>query len=373
MPWLEKLLEFESVDQMRAMLLAQNPAFSRKSLNKVVVVGAADEGLRFIQLCEEHAIEVVAVFDDHSQKIGLQIGRHNVNPMEMLEDVDRATPVIIASHRVLKGVERLKEMGFKYVAPFALLEVLDPMTFPPHMFYRGWLEDLFGNRARYIGLSKLLADKFSLQVLDALLGFRLTFDATFLSPIVEWDLYKPKGILSYSDNEVYVDGGSYDGDTIRLFIDRVHGQFSRVLAFEPDRKTYERLVEKFSGEKRVEPINAGLHRRKGRLKFDNMGTRASTFVEQGGVEISVVGLDEVLGEQRVTFVKMNIEGSEIAALKGAERSINKWAPKLAISAYHHPPHLWQVPELVNRLRSDYRLYLRQHDGGVVETVLYALA
>jgi FkbM family methyltransferase len=146
-----------------------------------------------------------------------------------------------------------------------------------------------------------------------------------------------------------------------------------VLAFEPDKNTFKRLAANFAGEKRVEPINAGLHRRKATLHFDNAGTRGSILVEKGGIEVPVVGLDEVLGGDRVTYIKMNIEGAELEALKGGERAIKRWAPKLAISAYHRPSDLWQVPDMVRSLRPDYKLYLRQHDGGVIETVLYALA
>jgi FkbM family methyltransferase len=373
MPWLDKIREFKSVAEMRAWLIARDPAFDPKRLIKMAIVGAADEGLRLAELCNRQEILVAAVCDDNPKKQGLKVGATTVKPVDALKDVYRDVPVIIASHRVLKALERIKGMGFKHVAPFALLEVLDPKAFPPHMFYDGWLEDLFEHRDRYAALAKLLADDMSRRVLDAVIGFRLTLDATVLSPIVEWDLYGPANLLQYGDEEVYVDGGSYDGDSIRLFIDRVRGKFSRVLAFEPDKNTFKRLAANFAGEKRVEPINAGLHRRKATLHFDNAGTRGSILVEKGGIEVPVVGLDEVLGGDRVTYIKMNIEGAELEALKGGERAIKRWAPKLAISAYHRPSDLWQVPDMVRSLRPDYKLYLRQHDGGVIETVLYALA
>jgi FkbM family methyltransferase len=212
----------------------------------------------------------------------------------------------------------------------------------------------------------------SRRVLDAVIGFRLTLDPEVLRPVIEWDLYGPASLLVYGTDEVYVDGGSFDGDTIRLFIDRVGGKFSRVLAFEPDKNTFKRLAVNFAGEKRVEPINAGLHRRQATLHFDNAGTRGSILVDSGGIEIPVVGLDEILKGDRVTYVKMNIEGAELEALRGAQTAIRKWAPKLAISAYHRPTDLWQVADVVREVRSGYRLYLRQHDGGVIETVLYAL-
>ena len=75
---------------------------------------------------------------------------------------------------------------------------------------------------------------------------------------------------------------------------------------------------------------------------------------------------------RVTFIKMNIEGAELDALRGSSTVIERWGPTLAISAYHRPSDLWQIPFLVNELRDDYKLFMRQHDGGVIETVLYAI-
>ena len=70
---------------------------------------------------------------------------------------------------------------------------------------------------------------------------------------------------------------------------------------------------------------------------------------------------------------MNIEGAEIDALYGARKTIERWTPKLAVSVYHRASDLWQIPEIVHEFSPDYELYLRQHDGGVIETVLYAIS
>jgi hypothetical protein len=47
-------------------------------------------------------------------------------------------------------------------------------------------------------------------------------------------------------------------------------------------------------------------------------------------------------------------------------------PKLAVSVYHRPSDLWRIPQLVRELGARYSLFFRQHDGGVIETVLYAI-
>jgi FkbM family methyltransferase len=371
--WLSQLHRVRNVGELRDSLLARHSAFAQERLRDIAIVGAAEEGRRLAALCRGQSIGVRAIVDDSAARQGHAIEGVPVRPMDTLSELPANTPVVIASHRVLKAAERLRGMGFVNVAPFALLQVLDPAAFPPHMFYDGWLDDLFDNRDRYAALADLLADDFSRRVLGAVLGFRLTLDPAILAPIVEWELYGPADLLSYGTDEVYVDAGAFDGDSVRLFIDRVHGCFARVIAFEPDTNTFHRLAENFADEKRVEPVNAGLHRCAATLRFDNAGTRGSVLVEQGGIEIKVVGLDEVLQGERVSFIKMNIEGAELEALEGARESIRRWAPTLAISAYHRPSDLWQVAALARSLRPDYRLYFRQHDGGVIETVLYAIA
>jgi len=372
LPWLARLDRVGGVADLRAALRRCNAAVDPAALHRVIIVGAAGEGQRLAVLCRDRGIAVTAIIDDDPAKAGLIVAGIKVSSSAALETLDRDIPVVIASHRVLRASERLKQLGYRAFAPFAVLQVLDPTAFPPHMFYDGWLEDLWQNRDRYARFDKLLADDMSRQVLDAVLGFRQTLDPFLLEPVIEWELYGPAGLLQYGDDEVYVDGGSFDGDTIRLFINRVAGRFSRVIAFEPDPRTFARLKANFATEQRIEPINAGLYRQKARLRFTDDASRGALITADGTHEIEAVSLDEVLGGNRVSYIKMNIEGAEIDALHGARHAIRRWAPKLAISAYHRPTDLWQIADVVREIRSDYRLYLRQHDGGVIETVLYAL-
>jgi FkbM family methyltransferase len=286
--------------------------------------------------------------------------------------LDRATPIVIASHRVLSAAERLSRLGFKAVAPFAVLQALAPERFPPHMFYEGLLEDTWEHRDHYRWLAGELADDESREVLEAVLTFRQTLNPRVLAPVVKPELYQLTGLLTLGDDEVYIDGGAFDGDSIRLFSSRVGGRYRRIYAFEPDPKTFAALKQNFASEPRVEAINAGLYRYKTTLRFRDDASRGAIFAPDGGVDIKVTTVDDVVGEGRVTFIKMNIEGAELDALEGAERTIRRWRPKLAISAYHRPSDLWRIPRLVRRFSEGYGLYLRQHDGGVIETVLYGV-
>jgi hypothetical protein len=86
-----------------------------------------------------------------------------------------------------------------------------------------------------------------------------------------------------------------------------------------------------------------------------------------------VALDDVLAGWRPTLIKMDIEGSELAALYGARHLIAESRPSLAISVYHKPDHLWRIPLLLASWPElgGYRYYLRSHGFNGFDAVLYA--
>jgi FkbM family methyltransferase len=353
--------------------MQRHSALDVANLQSLAIVGAAPEGRRLARICRACSIRIDAIVDDDPAKTGLVVEGVSIAPVQTLSDLPRSTPVAIASNRVLRVTQRLRGLGFETVVPFAMLQVLAPDVFPPHMFYDNLLDDLWTHRADVQALHDRLADDRSRQVLDAVIGFRRTLDPAVLQPVLtEHDLYAPEGLFEFGNDEVYVDGGSYDGDTIRTFIDRVHGRFADIYAFEPDPVTFAKLQANFRDEPRVHPIHAGLHSHGGSLRFRDDASRGAIFAADGEIEMPVTTIDDVLGDRRLSYIKMNIEGAEIDALRGGRNAIGKWQPRLAISVYHRASDLWRIPQLVLELNPDYQLYLRQHDGGIIETVLYAL-
>lgn len=82
-------------------------------------------------------------------------------------------------------------------------------------------------------------------------------------------------------------------------------------------------------------------------------------------------LDQLI-EGDVSFIKMDIEGAEYKAIKGAEQIIKRCRPKLAVSIYHKAEDIWELSEMILRICPDYRLYLRHYSIAQAETVLYAI-
>ena len=74
----------------------------------------------------------------------------------------------------------------------------------------------------------------------------------------------------------------------------------------------------------------------------------------------------------VTFIKMDIEGSEYQALLGAKQIIKEKVPKLAISVYHNPEDIVQIPRLILSLRKEYKFYIRHYSSTGFDTILYAV-
>ncbi len=86
-----------------------------------------------------------------------------------------------------------------------------------------------------------------------------------------------------------------------------------------------------------------------------------TFQAETGPKIVPTDtIDCILQGKRASYIKMNIEGSEIAALKGAENTIKTYMPRLGIMGYHKTSDLWKVPLLIKKYNNDYRISLRSY-------------
>ena len=157
------------------------------------------------------------------------------------------------------------------------------------------------------------------------------------------------------------------------FINWSKNDFKKVICFEADSKnvkkcrcTLEKATDKF------DIIPKGAYSKEGFLGFDSKGNGASTESEKSDNTIQITTIDKTLASERPTFIKMDIEGSELEALRGAEETIKKYKPKLAISVYHKMEDIVSIPEYILSLNLDYKLYLRHYSLGGYETVLYAI-
>lgn len=179
--------------------------------------------------------------------------------------------------------------------------------------------------------------------------------------------------LYHSPQEVFVDVGAFDGDTVRRFVEWA-GSFEHIYAFEPDPSNGAKCratLSEIAGE-RGTLLPYGVWSEKGELRFNVRGDMQSHIEETGEECLLVTSIDQELAGKRVTFIKMDIEGAEMPALHGAEQTIRENRPKMAVCIYHRPDDILDIPDFLLSIHPDYRFYLRHHSLRNEETVLYAL-
>lgn len=193
-----------------------------------------------------------------------------------------------------------------------------------------------------------------------------------LDKLIESTYFGLEQLKPAKDKEIFLDIGGYDGMT-SLYFSRWCKRDSKVYIFEPDKENIEKckinLRDKLDS---YQIIPKGAWNEITKLKFQSRENQFSKVSDLGEEEIPVTTIDDELCGVPVTFIKMDIEGSELPALFGAEKTIMKNRPKLAISIYHKPEDIWEIPEVILRFNPSYKLYIRHYSLSEYDTVLYAL-
>jgi FkbM family methyltransferase len=183
---------------------------------------------------------------------------------------------------------------------------------------------------------------------------------------------------SITPDEVFLSVGVLNVSTIVSFVLYTKGKYNKIYAFEPDVLIYKTLDRELSDFRDFEMFPFGLSDRDAKMFFDTTGVGFSKIVDDIGdhrgilTEIEVKKYDDFAQcSLPPTLIKMDIEGAEYEALIGAEETIRKYKPKLAISAYHLDDDLVRLPLLIREMVPEYKLYLRHHTDNYGETVIYA--
>lgn len=211
------------------------------------------------------------------------------------------------------------------------------------------------NEKKFDKAYSLLADEESKRVYRDILNFKVSGKIKYLltSFCDKESVYSD--ILKLNEDEEIIDLGAYDGDTIREFTAATGGKYRHITALEPDKKSYKKLLKNTDGMENITALNMGAWNKKDTLIFDAEAGRNSKLSAEG-ISVEVTDIDSLNIEP--TFIKMDIEGSEMKALVGAEQTIKKYLPKLYVCAYHRNEDLFALPLKINKLSEKYKIYFR---------------
>lgn len=218
-----------------------------------------------------------------------------------------------------------------------------------------------------------LQDEKSKQVFIAYLNQKISMKLGYMAKVKSPIQYFEDDLITFSNNEVFVDCGAYDGDSALAFIAALKRQkidsYEQIIAFEPDEVNYAKLCAKKIDK--CMAVKKGVSD-KAQVLFFSQSDTSSAVCETGETKIEVDTIDNVVGSKNVTMIKMDIEGAELGALQRAAQTIKRCHPRLAICAYHKREDLYELSQFILGLDSMYKLYLRCYEDFSNEVVLYAL-
>ena len=354
------------------------PSLIGNDTKSVLVFGSGTFASKIISALQEVNIKILGVLD-RPEFVGKPVGGFSVESVE--EYKGDSTPVFIAVHNSFANIvdieRQLHAQGFEstYTPP----QIASYLSGLGKLVENYWLTASTEYSARldqHSELESLLSDQQSKDLLQNQINYRRTGLTKFLgSPSKVHEQYFPLDVPSFfsklQEMKAFVDLGAFQGDTLEALR---NSQLSPeiYIGFEPDMANFKVLFEKsasFSGDKLLFPFAA----------FSNIDTLeltsagpSSSISKGGSTKVQAAPLDLLIWGLKVSYIKMDIEGSEGEALLGAGKLIARDRPVLAISIYHRPEDIVKLPQIVKSFGVYNEFFLRCYGDQTFDTVLYCL-
>jgi FkbM family methyltransferase len=355
----------DSSKQIQISLTKENP---------IVIFGAGGFGKKLLQILSSAEFNVCAFVETNpiTQIV------HGI-PVYKLSDI----PTQLLNSQLVIGIFN-RSTSYQEIHRLAISHGFKDLFFPWNFFdkfsqelgWRYWLSGtrIFSEHKHQIENAFLqLSDQKSQEIFIRIIKFRTGHDLNFSAFQSQETQYFNDITLSSKSNQgiSFVDCGAYNGDTFEELsnIRKIESAY----LFEPDPINFKKLVAKVSnlGHQAI-CLPLAVSNKYEMLSFSGETGESGALSKDGLLTVSAVSIDELFQFQKIDFLKFDVEGGEHAAIIGAESTIKNQLPVLAISLYHKPADLWEIPLLICKISSSYKLYIRQHWFNSFDTVLYAV-
>lgn len=379
---LENLLK-ETVDEA---VYREGSAFDEltgRFEKSLVLFGAGGLGRKTLAGLRRMNIHPIAFSDNNPNLWGQQIdGIPILAPEDAANRFGETAAFVVTiwraggGHRFSHTRQQLSNLHCSCIVSFAYLFWKYPDIFLP--FYCLDLPSkVVSEREDVLTAFKLLVDDESRQEYIAQMRFRLFLDFESLPSPSNSVQYFPDHLFNLNSKEVFIDCGAFDGDTIRAFMKRVGSLFKRIHALEPDPLNFQQLQGFIAALPQDFQRRIILHRMaaaeyQGQIGFSVTGNASSSADATALIKVDCAPLDQILSAERPTYIKLDIEGAEMDALKGAAGLIRQHRPLMAVSVYHQQNHLWRIPLFLKTLSPGYQFFLRPHNEEGWDLVCYAV-
>ncbi len=320
----------------------------REDKKPVILYGMGLGAEKIMAVLGEYGVQIEGIFASDEFVRGHSFKGYRVMKYSEVYEKHEDFNVVLCFASHLDGViDRIKEINSEHTV-FAP----DVPVAGGGLFSREFIAE---NEEKFDLVYSRLADDESRRVYLDILNFKVSGKIEYLlrSFCDKSEVYSE--ILKLSRSENIIDLGAYDGDTIREFLEATGGEYGYITALEPDEKNFKKLLKNTEEMFNISCLNMGAWDKKDTLIFAKKAGRNSKL-SADGVGVEVIDIDSL--ELRPSFIKMDIEGSELKALCGMEKTVKEYRPKLYICAYHRNEDLFTLPLKVWEMNNDYKIFFR---------------
>lgn len=363
-------------------------ASEQATVGGIYVFGAGIHGKIFHEALQAEGIAVAGFIDDYATG-----GEYQGRPLFRTDEVlNKDTEICISVGMISVSIKQsLLENGFTQVLDFTQSILKYPTIIQHIKVHSLWYSDdpaeMIDEKA-IASFRALLADEKSKVLLDKITAFRRDFSVEHYVIPDSSVQYFPDDIDIFSsiDQLRFIDAGAYTGDTLEVVWQQCNERAMPLeysSCFEPDTINLAALRDRAARLQRANPdwrifiYPAAVWERTEPLIFESGQATSSRVASEWGASdlsqgIAGLAIDDCLYNAAPNYIKMDVEGAERSAIQGAENTIKRYQPLLAVCLYHRPADLWQLPLMLHEMSPGYRMYLRVYGDMLLETVLYCV-
>ena len=352
---------------------------------RIILYGAGSAGIAFLHYLRDAQILPTCFSDGDKDKHGCYVeGLKVISPEEIVKKYGKDALVIVTintdgehycrdfKQALLsgghKGVHQsLREVGCENVVDYVYFQRVFSL-------YRGGNYNLpacadvnlmYEHREDISKAYDLLVDEMSKKIFRGILEYRMLMANADIPTISEKKQYFEYDLFPMREDEVLVDCGACGGSSLKIFLEETNEEFEMYYGIEPDVSNYARLEQYVNSlrketTKKIKLVNKAAYSVNNVVNFFVLNGPGTFQSVNGSDIVETETIDSIVSGNKVTYIKMNIEGSEVPALLGAEQTIREYKPRLAIMGYHKTSDFWEVPLLIHKFRADYKLKLRSY-------------
>ena len=231
-----------------------------------------------------------------------------------------------------------------------------------------------------------LEDDFSKKLYNSLLKYRYIRNPELINNLYESrnECYLDKVFIDNFKDGLYIDAGSYNADFITTLANKVSINNSTFYIFEPNKIFYNNIISSLWKEINYKIFNIALCDEDSTIEFMQVPSSTSHIINKkynaykDSIDkkyidiVKTKKLDSIIKEEKVKWIKIDIEWSEWSMLKGSENIIRKDRPILLLSIYHRRDDLFKLQEYLMNLNLNYKFYIRHYSLSIAKTILYCI-